>query len=245
MELNLKEENKFYKKQLLKRNTGKKARQYLKSRGIEYKTVKEWEIGWSPFKSTPLCYNNNSNKKPWTKMWGRITFPIRDQNGKIISISGRLIDNRLNGPKYDHYSFPSRKTLFGLSVNKKDILKQQKMVITEGQFDVITAWQKGLKIVTSTFGAHCSLDHLAVAARYTKNIHVIYDSDNAGQEGLKGIRNLHTKGDLKVKLHANLLPKNDDLDSWLRKNSLNKFYNLINQTKNDQLKKKLLLLKDC
>lgn len=243
MRPDLEEENLYYRKALMHPEIGLIGRNYLKSRGIKLETVKFWEIGWSPFGCVPNNFDKNDQTEPWRKMWGRITFPIRDHNGRIISISGRLV-LKLKKPKYDHYSFPSRKVLFGLFQNSMDILMNNRAIITEGQFDVISSWQNGLKITTSSFGAHCSLEHFAIVSRYTSNIDILYDEDNAGKNGMKLIEKFPTWGDLNVNLHSGIFPKKDDLDSWLKSNSVDDLFLLLNKNKNDLLKSRLHLIKN-
>lgn len=230
----------YYKQCLKDNNVNKIAIDYLNSRNIEQRTVDFWEIGYCPIGCVPPNFNKDDTYKPFEKMYGRIIFPIRNSNGELISLSGRLIvpDGR---PKYDHYSFPSRKILFGLYQNKNNIRNKNKCIITEGQIDVITSWQKGLDIVTSSFGAHCSLEHFAILSRYTNNVDILYDNDNAGKEGTKNIKSFSTHGNLNINYKTNIFPKGEDLDSYLSKNDLNKLYDLLDDNK--LLKNKLNLIK--
>lgn len=229
---------------LMNKPEGKIGRKYLFDRGIKKDTAIHWKMGYCPVGYVPKAYqeliNDGEFYEFWKKMWGRVVFPIYDQNGKLISISGRLIVKRPDkAPKYDHYSFPSRKVLFGLYQNKKNIQTENRLIITEGQIDVITAWQSGLKNVTSSFGAHCSLDHFAIAARYVTNLDVLYDGDHAGKVGTDAVKEFPTWGDLNVKLHLGLFPNGEDLDSWLRKNNPDKLYELMDKSKIDNLKNRI------
>ena len=229
--MNYEKENDFYKESLFHSTVGQQGRNYLGERGINLETIKFWEIGWSPI----------SNNK-YTKLKGRITFPVRDQHGKIITISGRKAINTLSGPKYDMYPFSARKILFGLWQNKENIRKENRAAITEGQIDVITSWQHGYKIATSSFGAHGSLDQLAILSRYAKKIDVLYDSDAAGFKGIESIKSLSTLGDLDVNF-KNPFPKGEDLDSWIKKNDVEKLLFLLDKEKIDELKIKLFKMK--
>jgi DNA primase len=224
---NYEKENEFYKRALLHPVIGEPARKYLESRGINEETIRVWEIGYCP-----------PGHKVYKKLKARITFPVRDQKGTIVTISGRKIFSAMDGVKYDMYPFTARKILFGLWQNKETIRDSNRAVITEGQFDVITAWQAGFKIATSTFGAHGTLWHLALLARYAKRIDVLYDADKAGIEGMEAIKKLSTLGDLDVKL-KNPFTKGDDLDSWLQKNAVENLYNLLDNNEINSLKAKL------
>lgn len=220
-------ENDFYKRALQHPTIGAPARKYLEQRGINEETIKFWEIGWCPV-----------GHKEYYKLKGRVTFPVRNQNGKIITISGRKVFETLDGPKYDMYPFSARKNLFGIWQNKNEIREENRAIITEGQMDVITSWQKGLKIVTSTFGAHGSLWHLGIIARYANRINILYDTDTAGNEGIEGIKKLSTLGDLQVN-YKNPFSKNEDLDSWLQKNDKDKLFNLLEDDQILSLRQKL------
>ncbi|MFW6243219.1 MAG: toprim domain-containing protein [bacterium] len=236
-------ENKYYIKALKHSSVGQIARNYLEKRGISEETIEKWEIGWSPYRCIPPNYKDwNDSYHPWEKMWGGITFPIYDQNGKIVSISRRLI-LKIDKPKYDHYPFPARRIIFGLYQNKRNIQKFDRALITEGQIDVITSWQEGLKVVGSTFGAHCSLDHLALLSRYASNIDILYDGDAAGYKGINAIKQFTTWGDLSIKFHTNLFQCGEDLDSWIKNHSSSELIKLINNNKKYKLKDRLEQIK--
>ena len=230
-----------YKHQLF--STYNNAMIYLCERGISLETAKYWQLGYSPVGYEPECYKDNEENKSWKKMNGRLIIPIIDQNGKVISLSGRRVDN-ISGPKYDHYPFPARHILFGLWQNKDDIRECNNIIITEGQFDVISAWQYGVKNVTSSFGAHAGSDHLALASRYTNNVNVVYDADLAGLNGLEIIKDLDTWSDLSVNLCRGIFPKNEDLDSWIRTHTAEELYYLIHNHQIHSLKSKLDIIKN-
>lgn len=234
MIIDYEQENNFYKYALKHPTLGETGRKYLESRGIKEETIEKWEIGWAPVGVTPPCYKGQV-KPFWKKMWGRVTFPVRTQSGKIATISGRLVIQSMKSVKYDMYPFAARKILFGLWQNKDSIREANRAAITEGQMDVITAWQEGFKIATSTFGAHGSLDHLANLSRYAKRIDVLYDADAAGMKGIEGIKKLSTLGDLDVRF-KNPFPKGEDLDSWLRKNNVDNLLKMLDRSEFDDLK---------
>ena len=244
MREDLEQENLFYRKALYHSEYGKIGRDYLQQRGLNSETIKQWEIGWSPYGCIPNNFKNwPEDFKPWPKLWGRITFPVRDQSGKMVSISGRLVLDLKDRPKYDHYPFNARKILFGLFQNKEEIRSFDKVIITEGQIDVISSWQEGLKIVVSSFGAHCSLDHFALISRYASVVNILYDEDAAGKNGTDAIEEFPTFGDLKVELKQGIFPKGEDLDKWIKKHSVEELFIIMNKTKNDELKQKLIQLK--
>lgn len=237
---NLEEELREYIDILLNKPEGQIGRDYLRQRKILKNTAIKWEMGYCPVGYVPPIYKDE--KFPfWEKLWGRIVFPIRNSNGKLISISGRKIveiPEREKNPKYDHYPFASRETLFGLWINKGNIFKEDRAIITEGQLDVITAWQKGIKIVTSSFGAHCGETHFALLNRYTSNIIIMYDNDEAGKKGMQKARDICRKYKISVKIKCPF-SEGTDMDNWLQKHTKEDFYRLLEYNKMSYIMDKL------
>lgn len=235
-----------YENILFKSEAGKIARDYLKNRGIVKKTAKFWNLGYCPIGFIPDCHRDQVDNEVypfWEKMWGRLIIPIIDQNGKVISLSGRQIEKYKDSPKYDHYRFPARQILFGLNQNKNNIMNKNRCIITEGQMDVISSWQNGLDIVVSSFGAHGSLSHLALISRYCDHIDILYDGDQAGKKGMQDIRKITSIGELNINIVNNIFSYGEDLDSWIQKNSPKKLFNLMDNRKDDILKYKLHMMK--
>lgn len=238
--MNMEKELEEYIDILLNKPEGEIGRRYLFERKIKKSTAIEWKMGYCPVGYNPSVYSEEKYNF-WKKLWGRVVFPIYDQNGTLVSISGRKVvdvPEREKNPKYDHYPFSARKILFGLYQNKKNIFDEEKVIITEGQLDVITAWQNGVKIVTSSFGAHCSDEHLILLNRYTDNIIVIYDNDDAGNKGIEKTRQISRNLKLKVKF-KNPFPVGVDMDSWLQTHSKDELYNILSYDKMSYLTNKL------
>jgi len=188
---------------------------YLKKRNITPDTAKFWNMGFCPKDYMPECYRNSSFRQ-WKKMQGRIIFPVFDQFGNLIAMSGRTVFNE--SPKYIHYQFPTRKTLFGLYQNKDNIFNDNMIFFVEGQLDVITAWQKGFRNCVCTFGSHFSSEQIAYASRYCSNIGILYDNDEAGKSGAEtSFGKLKNVNHLNIKIFQNIFPENDDVDSWISK----------------------------
>lgn len=243
IEHNMREEYNHYHKILKDKKHGEIGRNYLYSRGINDEAIDKWKIGWAPYGMKPNGFKYwTGSFNIWEKMYGRITFPIFDQNGEVVSISGRLV-LKINRPKYDHYPFQARKILFGLYQNKENIRQADRLIITEGQLDVISAWARGVNIVASSFGAHCSIDHFAIASRYASNIDVLYDNDNAGKMGMEAIKKFSTWGDLNIKLRYNIFKNGMDLDEWIRCHSKEELFEILHRNKTDYLREKLKMLR--
>ena len=235
-ELELWEELDEYKYILFNSIEGKLGRNYLKQRGISLETAKFWQLGYCPKNFIPTCMKNNEERiKESKKLQGRLIIPIRDQNGKLITISGRGIDSQMK-PKYIHYKFPARRILYGLYENRSELRKHNMCVITEGQLDVISAWQANFPVVVSSFGAHAGETHLAIASRYASNIYFAYDADHAGKNGLDMVKKFKTYGDVSIHLCYDFLPKDEDIDSFLRKHTGKQLYeHIVNCERNNML----------
>ena len=228
---------------LLNTVEGKPGREYLQKRNISPETAYKWHLGYCPENYDPQCYYSFTKLNItffWRRMNNRLIIPIFDSNGKLISLSGRSIDNKW--PKYNHYPFPASHTLFGLNINKDDIRDDNFAVVTEGQLDVISAWQNSIKTVVCSFGAHASQEHLALLSRYTSNIYIVYDNDNAGKRGtelLKKIKHM----DLNIIFCGEVFNAGEDLDNWIQTHTKEEFINKLKNNRIQQLRNKLKQLK--
>ena len=232
-----------YMDNLWDKQIGKEARDYLKQRHIKPSTAKAWNIGWCPKDFKPKCYSD-TDYPYYMKMQGRIILPVYNSNGELIALSGRTIYKDIK-PKYMHYQFPTSFTLFGLFINEKNILQDNYMIFTEGQFDVISAWQNGLKNVACTFGAHFSSNQILLASRYTNNVLILYDADIAGQEGAsKALQKIKVRGDVKIKLLTGILKNGEDLDNWVQHNNVNLFKKIAHSNQESLLKYRLQAIKE-
>ncbi len=139
----------------------------------------------------------------------RIMFPIRHQNGKISGFSGRVFDpsngkrklktiepdkagKYVNSPDSPIYN--KSQILYGLDKAKSEILKNDLVIIVEGQFDVVLAHQNGFTNTVAVSGSSLTEAHLDILSRYSKNVVFAYDSDTAGQMAAKrSIKLAHLK----------------------------------------------------
>ena len=220
-----------YKYILFNTKEGLPGREYLKKRNISPQTAKIWNLGYCPKDYDANCYKSFLKENItyfWRRMNNRLIIPIYNSNNKLISLSGREINSKW--PKYIHYPFQVKQNLFGLNINKDNIRTEDYALVTEGQIDVISAWQKGIKNITSSFGAHSSQYHLALLARYTNNIYYIYDNDEAGLQSIKFLKRIK-HADLNVKYYINVFNKNEDLDNFCQNHTKAELETLLNKSK--------------
>ena len=151
----------------------------------------------------------------------RIIFPIFDHRGNIVGFSGRIIDrgNRgdqgakyINTPETEIYH--KSQTLYGLYQSKNAIREKNTVVLTEGEFDVISSHQIGIKNIIAIKGSALTQQQVELLARFTKNFYFCLDTDGAGRQAAKrGIELAETKN---VNVWVVDLPVGKDADECIR-----------------------------
>lgn len=152
-----------------------------------------------------------------------LVMPYRDVYGNVIALVGRSIltdDQRKEHelPKYKNTKFTKGNHLFGLYEAKASIIKNNLVFVVEGQFDCITASDKGLSNVVALGSSNMSFEQFALITRYTNNIILLLDNDEAGKIGSDKVIKLYSK-------YANIkkaaLPNGyKDIDEYLSDNSI-------------------------
>lgn len=152
-----------------------------------------------------------------------LVMPYRDLYGNPIALVGRtLLDDKerdkLGIPKYKNTTFKKGNHLFGLYEAKDSIIKNNLVFVVEGQFDCITAHDKGLTNVVALGSSNMSFEQFALLTRYTNNVILLLDNDTAGKLGSEKIIKLYSKyANIKVAT----LPKGfKDIDEYLSENSI-------------------------
>lgn len=148
----------------------------------------------------------------------RIVFPYFDLRGNIIGFTGRTIANDSKSSKYLNTSdtdvFKKGNALFGLYQAKQAIGQQDKVYFVEGQFDVLSFVRTGIRNTICGSGTALTPEQIKTITRFTSNITLIYDKDEAGQKAsIKNIKQLLTVG---AHVRAITLPEGEDPDSFAR-----------------------------
>lgn len=153
-----------------------------------------------------------------------LVLPYRDVYGTIIALVGRCIltDSEiqlLNIPKYRNTVFKKSRHLFALYQAKTAILEQKHVYLVEGQFDAIQAHSKGARNVVALGSSSLTADQLCLLLRYTNDIRLLLDNDEAGRRGRERIEEKYGKY---VKLTNYYVPAGyKDLDEFLKDAPLN------------------------
>ncbi len=206
--------NEYYHYLLTKHGVGEQARTYLKQRGITKQSIADFEVGYAPSSWNALTsfLTRKKNYTPseleaagmairsskgsyYDRFRGRIMFPLYNATGQIVGFSGRTIATisadktsemieakYINSPETTVYH--KSKLLFGYHVTKQAIKQADRVLIMEGEFDVISSYQAGVKEVVAVKGSAFTLEQAQLLKRLTQNFVLSLDSDKAGQEAI-------------------------------------------------------------
>ena len=182
----------------------------------------------------------------YDKYRGRVMFPIHSISGKIVGFGGRVLkkDEKtakyINSPESEIYHKSSE--LYGIYFAKNEIVKQDRCFLVEGYTDVISMYQSGVKNVVSSSGTSLTEGQIRLIKRFTPNIVVIYDGDNAGiKASIRGIDMLLKEG---MNVKVVLLPNGEDPDSFAQKTNADDFINFINEHQTDFIQFKINILQE-
>lgn len=187
--------NKFaaavFHKILVAHPAGKVALDYLFNRGIKKDIIDEFMIGYAPssramtglLKKRGFTDTEIQNAGSPDRFFRRIIFPITDVMGNVLGFTGRVIDGK-SEPKYlntpETIIFHKGRILYNLNRARGEIKLNKATVLVEGQMDVISSYQAGVKNVVATSGTALTPEHMQTLFRYTPNIIFAFDKDNAG-----------------------------------------------------------------
>ena len=242
--------NFFGKNLLLKDKNGnyfyKEAVEYLKKRKIPFSIIKEFKIGYAPpswnalIKS--LSQNNitvqnlntlglvgiskNNPNHFYDNFVNRIMFPIINEREEVIGFGGRSIDGV--EPKYlnskESLVFKKKSCLYGINIAKKYIMKSDEVILVEGYMDTIACHKMGIKNVVGSLGTAITEEHAIEIKKYTNNVILALDGDEAGIKASQKAILILLKFDLKFTILY--IKETKDLDEYFTIYDKNGFDNL-------------------
>ncbi|MBY0481947.1 MAG: DNA primase [Chitinophagaceae bacterium] len=245
---------KFFTAQLTETNEGKNiALSYLQERGFRESIIQKFQIGYNPESKdalTKALLENQFNAEILPKTGlvslrnndelvdnyrGRIIFPIHNNSGKIIGFGARVIGKADRAPKYintpENEIYSKSKILYGSYFARQAIDKANECLLVEGYTDVVSLHQAGIENVVASGGTSLTTDQIRLIKKYTNNLTIIYDGDNAGiKAALRGLDMALEEG-LNVKLV--LIPDKEDPDSYVNKVGVAAFNEFIASNKKD------------
>ena len=216
---------------------------YFRQRGIRDDIVRKFKLGYcSSFANeainkgykkdfllkTGLCYEKEDGSIR-DRFWNRVIFPWFNVSGRVVGFGGRVLDSRtkgiaqkyVNSPESEIYS--KRKELYGLYQAKSAIVKEDNVYMVEGYTDVIAMHQCGIENVVASSGTALSEEQIRLLRRFTSNITLLYDGDEAGINAIiRGIDMLLAEG---INVKVVLLPEGEDPDSLSKKMDLQRYIN--------------------
>ncbi len=258
---------KFFQQQMLETDEGKSiGLSYFKERGFRDDIIKKFELGYSPDVWDALTQNaisegyniefleetgltiRKENEKFYDRFRGRVMFPIHSFTGRVIGFGGRTLKTDKAVPKYvnspESDIYHKSNVLYGLFFAKKSMRDEDNCYLVEGYADVLSVHQAGIENVVASSGTSLTIEQIRMIGRFTKNITILYDGDEAGiKASLRGLDMILEEG-LNVKIV--LFPDGDDPDSYVQKFGSAAFKSHIEGNKKDFiLFKTSILLKDA
>ena len=245
-----KEAARFFHSQLYA-PVGKAALEYAYGRGMPKSTIINFGIGYAPdswsnlvdflrkkgytdqeLRDSGLVTVSKKNGNLFDRFRDRLMFPIIDVRGNVIGFGGRIMKKDDNAAKYlnspETLIFNKRKNLFALNLAKKTKLPY--MILVEGYMDAIALHQYGFDCAVASLGTALTEDGAALLSRYTEQVVLIYDGDEAGQRATRRAIPILEKAGLQVKVLQMRDAK--DPDEFLKKFGADRFKLLLEESSN-------------
>ncbi|MBP9630604.1 MAG: DNA primase, partial [Leptotrichiaceae bacterium] len=234
-------------------NNSEEALKYMNNRDFSIEDIRKFEIGFSLNKWDGLLnYLNekkydtndlielglvrkNENGNIFDYYRNRIIFPIYNDSMKLVGFGGRTIEKDSSIPKYvnspDSKIFKKGKELFGLYNKGENIRKKGLAILMEGYLDVLTAHKYGFNNSIASLGTSFTNEQAELLKKYTQNVIIAYDNDDAGTEAIIKVANILKRNDFNIRC---LTIENEvkDPDEYLRKYGRKKFLEILKTSKN-------------
>ena len=211
------------------------ARAYLEKRAITREVADRFQLGFAPYEAglfrvhmgnlgfdearlleAGLVVKREEIAEPRPRFRRRLMFPILDAQGHVAGFGGRALGD--DEPKYlnsaEGEAFVKRRLLYGLHIAKNHMRKEDRALVVEGYFDAIRLMAAGIESVVAPLGTALTEEQVALLTRYSKNIFLLYDSDEAGQKATfrSGLELLRAGAQVRVVT----LPNGEDPDSFVQ-----------------------------
>jgi DNA primase len=231
---------------------GASARSYFENRGISVKTMREFGLGYSiPSRDALTNHFTNQNVniekavdlgligrssdgRLYDRFAGRLMFPVFSPNGRVIAFGGRVMESHVKASKYinspESPIYTKGKVLYGLSFAKDHIRTEDYTILVEGYLDVISLHQNDIKNTVAVSGTALTEEQIQLLSRYSKNVVLFFDADEAGIKASMRSIELLLKGNFDIKVAS--LPNSEDPDSYVRQNGKEAFLNFVRSAVN-------------
>jgi DNA primase len=257
---------KYFHEQLLETDEGKSiGLSYFRERDYNKDVIEKFGLGYSPEKWDALTEHCKANgykleylvktgltierddKRTYDRFRARVMFPIYNLSGRVVGFGGRILTKEENKPKYvnspESEIYNKSNVLYGLNLAKSEIIRQDKCYLVEGYTDVISMHQAGFENVVASSGTALTPDQIRLIKRFTKNITILYDGDQAGiMASFRGINLILEQG---MNVRIVIFPPEEDPDSYVRKHRSAETKEFLAQEKDFIRFKTSLLLDDA
>ena len=197
----------------LRTEGGRQGHEYLAGRQLSEETMRKFGLGYSDKFGSGLykylkskgysderlresgLFNVDERHGMYDKFWNRVIFPIMDVNNRVIGFGGRVMGD--GKPKYlnspETKIFDKSRNLYGLNIARTT--RKKYLILCEGYMDVISMHQAGFTNAVASLGTALTSGHASLLKRYTQEVLLLYDSDEAGiRAALRGIPILREAG---------------------------------------------------
>src|SRR3954468_20206315 len=239
---------KFYERYLWESPKAERARGYLSERGLREDVLRRFGVGMAPspwdqvltgsqragFKVEELLAAGLAQKGRqgghYDRFRNRITFPIRDQRGRVLGFGARALspDSKpkyLNSPEGELYR--KSHTLYGIDRARGPIAKARRAILVEGYTDVLALHQAGVEEAVAIMGTALTPEQLSMLAGLTDSLVLALDADSAGADAM--IRAQKVAGGKNLELKVAAMPEGEDPADMLKDGSVERFMKLVDE----------------
>lgn len=237
--------------------------QYFYQRGLTDEAIRAFHLGYAIDRGNALAsaarnagydqeilvklgvLGKSQDERIYDRFRGRVIFPVFTTSGKVVAFGGRTLKGDkakyINSPESEIYKKSNE--LYGIYQAKNSIVREDKCFLVEGYMDVIGMWQSGLQNVVASSGTALTDGQIAMIHRFTSNVTLIYDGDNAGiHAALRGIDMLLSH---RLNVKVLLLPDGHDPDSFAKAHTPDEFRQYIADNETDIIRFKTKVLLDA
>jgi DNA primase len=240
--------SKFYERYLWESKKAAKARAYLEERGLGEDVLRRFGVGMAPspwdqvltgsqragFKVDELLAAGLAQKGRqgghYDRFRSRITFPIRDQRGRVLGFGARALSadtqpKYLNSPEGELYR--KSHTLYGIDHARGPIAKARRAILVEGYTDVLALHQAGVEEAVAIMGTALTPEQVSMLAGLTDSVVLALDADSAGADAM--IRAQKVAGGKSLELKVAAMPEGEDPADMLKEGSVDRFMKLVEE----------------
>ncbi len=226
----------------LKKELGRRGRQYLEQRHIDVEKLKEFKLGYAPASGGLVTFMRQKGVAlERLKKVGlistqreifrdRIIFPIYSVSGRVIGFGGRGIDDHVK-PKYlnspETPVFKKGHVLYGLFQSKQAMRTKNEAMLVEGYFDLLSLFQSGISNVCAPLGTSLTEEQATLISRFAKKVNILFDGDVSGIKA--ALRAIGLLIDAQVDVFVSSLPDGSDPDTYVHEHGVAKLKEKLEQ----------------